>query len=88
MKKLLIIFTTLSVCFAPIAHADQLMKAKSQPIEEKILADLKKGNPAISVTSVRKSEVIGLYEVTMGNNIAYTDANAKYRNCFVADKTD
>lgn len=43
-----------------------------------ILAKLKEKYPATTFTSVKQSEVAGVYEVMMAKNMAYTDASGRY----------
>lgn len=51
---------------------------KAGGMEKKVLARFREKYPATQVSSVTKAEVKGLYEVVMGSNVAYTDADAKF----------
>ena len=51
---------------------------KGKSAEEVALSNFKKKYPATQVTSLTKSEIDGIYEVILGQNIAYTDVNAKF----------
>jgi len=59
------------------AHAAQ-DAATIQKTPETILAELKNKYPKTSINSIRTTEISGLYEVSMGNQVAYTDGNSKY----------
>lgn len=81
MKLLIsILAAALSLATITSAHAAD----KKQPsaaigkAEAKILAKFKQKYPATSVANISKSPVKGVYEVIMGRNIAYTDADANY----------
>lgn len=43
-----------------------------------VLATLKGKYPATNFTNVAKSPLAGIFEITMGKNIAYTDAEGRY----------
>lgn len=53
-------------------------KKNKEADEAKVLAAFKKKYPSTQISSLTKSEVDGLYEVTMGTNVAYTDTSIKY----------
>jgi thiol:disulfide interchange protein DsbC len=76
--------------FSLSAHADLTGKkeaiaksaqssAQSSPAktatEESVMAAIKSKYPKTAINSVKKTEINGLFEVSMGNNIAYTDGN-------------
>ena len=46
--------------------------------ETEMEARLKELYPSTRITAVRPSEVSGLYEVTMGRNVAFTDPTGRY----------
>ncbi|ENV43280.1 MULTISPECIES: DsbC family protein [Acinetobacter] len=45
---------------------------------EKTTANLKKAYPATTFNKVEKTPISGIYEVVMGQNVAYTDVNGRY----------
>jgi len=67
MKKSLII---------PMMFAPMLSYASDCPICDSIQEHLRVNFPKTTVQSVQPSPMIGMYEVTMGNNIMYTDQAA------------
>ena len=52
--------------------------ASPSAIEAEMEARLKELYPSTRITAVRQSEVTGLYEVTMGRNVAFTDGSGRY----------
>ena len=44
---------------------------------EKTTANLKKAYPATTFNKVEKTPISGIYEVVMGQNVAYTDVNGR-----------
>lgn len=62
------------------------------PQEARLLETLKKSYPATQFTSVQRSPVAGIYEVVMGQNIAYVDESGRYfligRMLDMLEKTD
>lgn len=78
-KKLLAI--AIGMTFVLGGHAALAGESKQKSdvaMEAKILADLKQKYPSNTVTSVTKAQMGNLYEVVMGQNIAYVDADTKY----------
>ncbi len=45
---------------------------------ERVAAQFRAQYPATRFTSVKKSEIAGLYEVVMGDSVAYTDAGGRF----------
>ncbi|MGZ5006972.1 MAG: DsbC family protein [Methylobacter sp.] len=69
MKKVIkIVSTSLLGMTLSLAHAD----------ENAIRQALTKSMPSIKVSSVKPSEISGLYEVTVGGNIFYASDDGKY----------
>lgn len=52
--------------------------ANAQTAEERLLERLRKAYPATQFTTAQRSVVPGLYEVVMGQNIAYVDESGRY----------
>lgn len=80
MKKT--ISTLIFAVAAAFAHTAFADTAKAAPtavaansVEAKILADLHRKYPTNTVNSISKAPMGGLYEVAMGQNIAYVDAD-------------
>src|SRR5918993_1064432 len=61
-------FLTAAVAFTAAAQADA----------ERVKAELKKKVPEAQVDAIRKIPYGGLYEVVVGGEIFYTDANASF----------
>lgn len=57
-------------------HAQTASAANSA--EARLMATLKRTLPSTQVTSVEKTPIAGLFEVVMGQNIAYVDASGRY----------
>ena len=53
-----------------LAHADENAEALAGRLKEKY--------PATRIERVDNSEIAALYEVVMGQNVAYTDASGRY----------
>ena len=53
-----------------LAHADETVEAMTGRLKEKY--------PATRIERVDPSEIPALYEVVMGQNVAYTDASGRY----------
>jgi len=62
---LLAAFTTLSI-------------AQDNPAPQEVVDKFKAMYPNTTIKEVRKSQLAGLYEVVMGNNVAYTDASGRF----------
>lgn len=54
------------------------VNANADRTSDALLSKLLVLYPNTQFNSVAKSEIAGLYEVTMGRNVAYTDTNARY----------
>lgn len=52
--------------------------SRAQTEADSLLATLKQKYPAMAIVAVRKTPVAGLYEVTLGRKLAYTDASGRY----------
>lgn len=52
--------------------------ASPSATEAEMEARLKELYPSTRITAVRQSEVAGLFEVTMGRNVAFTDGSGRY----------
>jgi thiol:disulfide interchange protein DsbC len=52
--------------------------ASPNATETEMEARLKELYPSTRITAVRQSEVAGLFEVTMGRNVAFTDGSGRY----------
>lgn len=50
----------------------------AQDVSASVLAKLKELYPSTQFTGIRKSEVDGIYEVMMRNNVAYTDKTGRF----------
>ncbi|MDD5056554.1 MAG: DsbC family protein [Sideroxydans sp.] len=91
MKKTLFVMAAIAA-FSIVAQAGEATSASAAAVvtkkskiaaqkptpEAMLLAKFKQKYPATTSVTVRKSAIGGLYEVVMGNNIAYTDSEAKY----------
>jgi thiol:disulfide interchange protein DsbC len=55
-----------------------LASASPSATETEMAARLKELYPSTRITAVRQSEVAGLFEVTMGRNVAFTDGSGRY----------
>lgn len=60
------------------AAAGLVSAAQADPSEEAMLQKLKRTFPATQFSDVRKAPVAGLWEVIMGQTVAYTDAEGRY----------
>ena len=60
-----------------VAAAD-LASASPSATEAELEARLKELYPSTRISTVRQSEVAGLFEVTMGRNVAFTDGSGRY----------
>lgn len=86
MNKRLFILVAIAAFSVSIGHAETQIvthsKTKSavakQPTEESVLAAFKKKYPSTTISAVHKSEIPGLFEISMGNNVGYTDGNVQY----------
>ena len=70
MKKITLIAAAALISASPLALADAETDA--------VMGALKKRYPATTFVSVDKTPFKGVYEVTMGKNIAYTDREGRY----------
>jgi thiol:disulfide interchange protein DsbC len=69
------LFSTLTLTCA-LALSVGIVHAQS---EQQIRSDLqKKIGPNTKIKSVSLSPIPGIYEVLVGNDVVYTDANSKY----------
>lgn len=55
-----------------------LASASPSATEAELEARLKELYPSTRISTVRQSEVAGLFEVTMGRNVAFTDGSGRY----------
>jgi thiol:disulfide interchange protein DsbC len=87
MKKTLFILFAITAFSVSVAYAETQAAIHSKkksaavakpPTEESVLAAFKKKYPSTTISAVHQSEIAGLFEISMGKNIAYTDKNAKY----------
>lgn len=89
MKKSLLLLSVLSTlsfsAFSEPTPANPAANTKhahaatvTSSSEAALVASFKAKYPATSVKSIRKSPIDGMYEVEMGNQIAYTDASMTY----------
>lgn len=67
-----------ALTFVSLAHAQQAIPAATEESAPAIAEKFRAMYPNTRFTDVRKSKVVGLYEVVMGNNIAYTDDTGRY----------
>jgi thiol:disulfide interchange protein DsbC len=61
-----------------IVVAAGVASASPSAIESEMESRLKELYPSTRITAVRQSEVAGLFEVTMGKNVAFSDASGRY----------
>jgi thiol:disulfide interchange protein DsbC len=61
-----------------LVSAASVVSAASSAGEAEMEARLKELYPSTRITAVRPSEVSGLYEVTMGRSVAFTDPTGRY----------
>ena len=61
-----------------LLSAASVVSAASSASETEMEARLKELYPSTRITAVRPSEVSGLYEVTMGRSVAFTDPTGRY----------
>ncbi|MGO3579663.1 DsbC family protein [Pseudomonas helleri] len=61
---------------APVAAAAPAAPADLESLA--VMSSLRQKYPATNFTSVEKAPLAGIFEVTMGKNIAYTDAEGRY----------
>ena len=61
-----------------IAMAMMLMSSITFASTQTIEANIKNKYPKTNITKIEESPIKGIYEVSMGRNIAYTDADARY----------
>jgi thiol:disulfide interchange protein DsbC len=61
---------------APVAAAAPAAPADLESLA--VLSSLRQKYPATNFTSVVKAPLAGIFEITMGKNIAYTDAEGRY----------
>ena len=52
--------------------------ASTSAVESEMETRLKELYPSTRITAVRQSEVAGLFEVTMGKNVAFSDSSGRY----------
>lgn len=71
-----IVSTVLVMAVIKPAHAQTTGAANSA--EARLMATLKRTLPSTQVTSVEKTPIAGLFEVVMGQNIAYVDGSGRY----------
>jgi thiol:disulfide interchange protein DsbC len=61
-----------------LVAVSSIASASPSATETEIVARLKELYPSTRITAVRHSEVAGLFEVTMGRNVAFTDSSGRY----------
>jgi thiol:disulfide interchange protein DsbC len=61
-----------------LLSAASVVSAATPASEAEMEARLKELYPSTRITAVRPSEVSGLYEVTMGRSVAFTDPTGRY----------
>lgn len=71
-KSIVVSLATFLVSVAGVASASP------SNTETELAARLKELYPSTRITAVRQSEVAGLFEVTMGRNVAFTDTSGRY----------
>ena len=71
-KSIVLPVATFLVAVAGVASASP------SATEAEMEARLKELYPSTRITAVRQSEVTGLFEVTMGRNVAFTDTSGRY----------
>ena len=71
-KSIVVPLATFLVVAAGVASASP------SAIESEMESRLKELYPSTRITAVRQSEVAGLFEVTMGKNVAFSDASGRY----------
>jgi thiol:disulfide interchange protein DsbC len=71
-KSIVVSLATFLVSVAGVASASP------SATETELAARLKELYPSTRITAVRQSEVAGLFEVTMGRNIAFTDTSGRF----------
>ena len=63
---------------AALAFAAMSIAAHASPETDSVMATLKIKYPNTNFTSVEATPIPGIYELTMGKNIAYTDKEGHY----------
>jgi thiol:disulfide interchange protein DsbC len=71
-KSIVVSLATFLVSVAGVASASP------SNTETELAARLKELYPSTRITAVRQSEVAGLFEVTMGRNVAFTDTSGRF----------
>ena len=60
------------------ANATNVTNGKGDALSDEMLTRLRKAYPATQFDTVRPSEIPGLFEVSMGHNVAYVEPNGRY----------
>lgn len=72
------LITTALLAVLTLSGTAQAENAPAPPDTSEIAAQLQGMYPKTRFSGVRRSPVAGLYEVTMGDNVAYTDVQGRY----------